>query len=190
MVELNLMQKSEVADNTGFLTVGQLLKKARKVLDWDVARVADRLNMPETYIRFIEKDEFSRLPSATFARGYVKAYANCMEMPVEEIMGTYNKQTGKIVGDSVVKKTFITKKEAEASDPIMRWASGSVVAVFLALSMLWWQNQSDDNEMISPATETVTIETADGNEIVESLSSDFEHSEFIISESNSKSALN
>lgn len=55
---------------------GETLRIAREDKGWPLSAVAQQLNLTERSLARIEAGDFSQLPGHTFARGYVRAYAN------------------------------------------------------------------------------------------------------------------
>ena len=59
-------------------TIGEHLKRVRKVCGYsleDVARVT-KINL--LYLEAIENDEFSKLPGETFLQGFLRSYAKLL----------------------------------------------------------------------------------------------------------------
>ena len=67
-------------------TIGEHLKRVRKVCGYsleDVARVT-KINL--RYLEAIENDEFSKLPGETFLQGFLRSYAKFLGIKEKEIM--------------------------------------------------------------------------------------------------------
>ena len=68
-------------------TIGEHLKRVRKVCGYsleDVARVT-KINL--LYLEAIENDEFSKLPGETFLQGFLRSYARFLGIKEKEIIG-------------------------------------------------------------------------------------------------------
>jgi cytoskeleton protein RodZ len=169
MLEVKLVQESEVADEHGQLSAGQQLRNARISLGWQVADVADRLNLPESYIHFLEKDEYSKLPGATFSRGYLNAYAKCLELPAGSISAAYAEQTTLQESKKKVGRIFKVNRGEKAGESILMWTSIVIIVLCLVLSLSWWQNRSKGDDVSAVVNENVSIKTADGREIIANL---------------------
>lgn len=69
---------------------GQLLRKARLAKGYKVTQVVQKLNISEDYIKAIENSDFERLPpELTYSLGFVRAYAQLVDLEVKEIMGLF-----------------------------------------------------------------------------------------------------
>ena len=67
-------------------TVGQKLAAARKGWGISVQEVAKNLNLNVNIIEAIEADDYDKLPGSTFARGYIRAYANLLKLNPDELI--------------------------------------------------------------------------------------------------------
>jgi cytoskeleton protein RodZ len=60
---------------------GETLRQARESNGWSLAEVALKLNLTVNSLGNLEAGAFDKLPGHTFARGYIRAYANCWHGP-------------------------------------------------------------------------------------------------------------
>ena len=67
-------------------TAGKKLAAAREGWGLSVQEVADNLNLGVNIIEAIEADEYDKLPGSTFARGYIRAYANLLRLDPDELI--------------------------------------------------------------------------------------------------------
>ena len=68
---------------------GAALRKARRAAGLEVADVAEMLNLREAIVLAIEEDRFDDLPARTFARGYVRSYANLMSLDANDAVAGF-----------------------------------------------------------------------------------------------------
>ncbi len=68
------------------LTTGRMLAEARQRLKMSVKDVADALRLSEEFVRAIEKRDYQMLPSAAYATGYVRAYANLVKLNADQLV--------------------------------------------------------------------------------------------------------
>jgi len=73
---------------------GQLLKKARTNAELDIKEVAAVLKISSKILIAIEEAKMDELPPKTFVRGFVRSYANYLNLNIEEILNTYHKEMG------------------------------------------------------------------------------------------------
>ena len=67
-------------------TAGKKLAAAREGWGLSVQEVADNLNLGVNIIEAVEADEYDKLPGSTFARGYIRAYANLLRLDPDELI--------------------------------------------------------------------------------------------------------
>lgn len=148
-------------------SVGQRLRVARQAKGWTEAQVARRLNLTESYVRAIESDDFDCLPGMTFVRGYMRNYATCLGLSVEDMLSVFEQQSRAAADPVKVRKR--EKLKAASTDPVMRIIGALSVLMFVLSSMFWWRQQ---DVAIAPVTETVTVVevgTVSGETLVETL---------------------
>jgi len=61
-------------------TLGKYLLSARKKSSLSLTKVANQTKIPLHYLRSLEKDNFSRFPSLTIAKGFTQNYANFLKL--------------------------------------------------------------------------------------------------------------
>ena len=67
-------------------TAGQKLAAAREGFGISVQEVAKSLNLSVAIIEAIEADDYDSLPGSTFARGYIRTYANLLRLDPDELV--------------------------------------------------------------------------------------------------------
>lgn len=77
---------------------GDFLKKIREYKNVDVPRMAEMTKVSKTYIRFIEDEEFSKLPAPVYVRGFVFQYAKCLKLNPDLVANSFLKRM-KSVGE-------------------------------------------------------------------------------------------
>jgi cytoskeleton protein RodZ len=66
--------------------IGQALKSARQARDLTLQDVSDSLNLLVRVVEDMEAENWGRLPSATFTRGYLRAYAKLLEIDAHQML--------------------------------------------------------------------------------------------------------
>lgn len=74
-------------------TVGAMLQEARESKGLTPTQVESAIKIRERFIIAIEHDEFSSLPSLSYAKGFVRNYAEFLGLPIEEMMAFFRRQT-------------------------------------------------------------------------------------------------
>lgn len=74
----------------GEASPGGLLRRQREKRTLSVAEVAKRLHLDAGIIEALEKDDFARIASPVYARGYLASYARLVEADSERIMALFD----------------------------------------------------------------------------------------------------
>jgi cytoskeleton protein RodZ len=67
-------------------TIGQRLKKAREYRNLTLAKAAEATRIRLAYLRALEADDYSAMPSPVQARGFLRNYAQYLELDLERMV--------------------------------------------------------------------------------------------------------
>jgi cytoskeleton protein RodZ len=109
---------------------GKILRDAREQLGLTQDQVAKELYMTLAKVKAIESDQFNRLHSDTFIRGYLRTYAQLVKVDSNELMSIYDSQA-KILG---LKEVFVPTKQETSTKKF--WQSVGILAGVLLLMWL------------------------------------------------------
>jgi cytoskeletal protein RodZ len=70
-------------------SIGRFLKSRREAQGMSVEEVARATRIPFASIERIEGDHFDDLPGEVFVRGFLKAYARAVSLPVDDVLAKY-----------------------------------------------------------------------------------------------------
>jgi cytoskeletal protein RodZ len=70
-------------------SIGRYLRHARESRAMSVEEVSRATRIPVSAIDRIEADHFDDLPGEVFVRGFLRAYARAVSIPVEEVLARY-----------------------------------------------------------------------------------------------------
>jgi cytoskeletal protein RodZ len=68
---------------------GAKLKKLREDLGYSREKISESLYITVHYVKALENDDFDKLPGMTFAKGYIRSYAQFLRADVEDILNCY-----------------------------------------------------------------------------------------------------
>ena len=74
------------------LKAGERLKEERVKRGLSIEDVSQGTKIRPNFLEYIEKSEYDKLPSATFAHGFVKNYISFLGLPQEEVMGLFKRE--------------------------------------------------------------------------------------------------
>jgi cytoskeleton protein RodZ len=98
---------------------GSLLSEARKANKYTVDDISEHIKIPVNYIIAIEANDLAALPGATFARGYIRAYAKFLEISDKSIMEIYN-QAAPVDQAKNLKPRSNLPSEASSQSPLFK----------------------------------------------------------------------
>lgn len=70
-------------------SIGKYLKKRREARAMSVEEVSRATRIPVASLERLENDHFDDLPGEVFVRGFLKAYARAVALPVEDVLARY-----------------------------------------------------------------------------------------------------
>lgn len=144
--------KSSVSESSP----GKLLAAARERMGFSQDQVAGELYMTLSKVRALENDEFAKLHSDTFIRGYLRAYANLVKIDVSEVMASYDKQAQRLG----LVEVFVPKAaEGNSKKTWLFVIFIGVVLVVLWLISVWFFDNKKEPDYPLPAALVVPQET-------------------------------
>src|SRR3989339_1047763 len=72
-------------------TVGQILRSARETKYFSVEQIAALTKIDAEYITAIESDDYSRLPSETFAKGFIRNLSLRLDKNPDEMVAVFRR---------------------------------------------------------------------------------------------------
>src|SRR5947208_14552425 len=86
-------RRAETGDSVGKAdamdSIGRYLRRTREGRAMSVEEVSRATRIPVVSIERIEADHFDDLPGEVFVRGFLKAYARAVSLPVDEVLARY-----------------------------------------------------------------------------------------------------
>lgn len=163
--------EAAIAGSTAASGFGQILRDARIRRGMNVSDVAHRLRLSEQQVEAIEAQDFSRLPAAVFLRGYIRNYANLLQLDDVPLLMEAVPQARPV--DTV----FASKRNAQrfkAIEPVYRSGRSSrggwlyIVVILAALAAYGIYRDEVPEQLVSFSTEdtdqVMSSISADGND--------------------------
>ncbi|HYW04552.1 MAG TPA: RodZ domain-containing protein [Gammaproteobacteria bacterium] len=128
---------------------GQRLQRARETAGLEVARVATELRLDARAIEALEQDRYDRLPPPIFVRGYLRAYGELLDLPVDELLEAHARLQPE------EEKPLVAGEPVERGPGNGRMGLRVIVLVLLLLAVIgavvWWFGSSPGHTMLAPA---------------------------------------
>lgn len=140
--------------------VGALLKQSREQRGLTTAEVASQLRLKVSLIEQIEAEQWDPAVSATFIRGYLRAYAKLMKLPEQEILANFELQAAYLRNQAKPMHSFSNKASLDAVDNRFMLASYMLIVLLIGLFLIWfWQTHLLDSEPVTalPGMSVVTV---------------------------------
>ena len=124
---------------------GQLLKQKREEKGLNVDEVARSLNLTTRAINAIEVDDYDSLPGATYARGYLRNYAQLLNISADSLVDLFNsKLTAEKKKNEVSIDAPVVSSESKGNDKGVMLGTILVAVVMFGLVIAWWQDSGDE----------------------------------------------
>jgi cytoskeletal protein RodZ len=108
--------------------VGDILRKKREELGQDLLEISRTLKISYTYLRALEDETFEKLPEEVYVKGYIRKYAEILNIDPEIVIQAYNQQ---------VSPPQAENKEAFEKDALKRKRSKSTLLLTPLLLLLF-----------------------------------------------------
>ena len=112
-------------------TPGQIIKAAREARQISMSEVAQRLLLSKQIITAIEEDNYSKISAKVYAEGYLKAYAQFLQIPVDTLLASFRRLN--VYSDSEVKTEIKTQVNDSAIELKRRRTNFILLVVLLVL---------------------------------------------------------
>lgn len=109
-------------------TVGEMLKEARVAKGYSLEKVEQATKIRGKFLEAIEADEYGKLPSLAYAKGFVKNYSEYLGLNSKTVLAFFRRQTLETPKSSLLPKGV--------SDPLNRPFFRITPGRFLAFLML------------------------------------------------------
>ncbi len=156
---------------------GAALRAARESKGYSLQDVSERLRLNKAIIENIEDNEFGNGTALVFVRGYLRAYAEHLQLDSEPVIAAFEtlglseeRNITKIVKANKNREAKFKIPVSMACKPPVLW--GSVAAMVIALTGILWVYVGDSSrlsttaeaEVSTPLQELTAAKVADGEE--------------------------
>ena len=136
---------------TADLSPGKILLRARLLAKLTQEQVAKELYVTVYKIQSLETDDYTQVKSDTFARGYIRAYANLVKADVVDVLAAYD-----ALMDRLQPKNSVQMHVAAENNHRGAWQFLVVIGAFFIslwlISVWFFDNHSDEQYVVAVAT--------------------------------------
>lgn len=137
---------------------GEILRKRREELGFDINEVSDTLKISSDYLFSIENDMFDRLPVAVYTVGYIRCYAKYLEVDAGPVISSFKSHLA-----SPKPSTIIPVSSSRRKVPAYVYALLFLLAGTLAFAVYTYTLKKQPNLTLGPAVEKVRPLSEGGN---------------------------
>ncbi|MDX3774587.1 DUF4115 domain-containing protein [Chromatiaceae bacterium AAb-1] len=147
-------------EQTDALSAGQLLSQTRERKQLSIYQVAVQLNLKPDLIVKIEQDALDTAILATFARGYLRAYARLLRLSEKQVIEAFERQTGMQGSTAKPMRTFSNRTAEQATENRFMWLTYAIGILLIVLLFIWWWQTAQQSSAETPAPlETIITDT-------------------------------
>lgn len=125
---------------------GSMLAEARKAKNYTVDQISEHIKIPAHFITAIEGNNIAALPNATFAQGYIRAYARFLEISENNVIELYKRSLPQEQATSLKPRSNL-RGEASSQSPLIK--SITMLLIFAGIaaavygSFQYYQEKAD-----------------------------------------------
>ena len=137
-------------------TLGDILKKRREELMFDIEEVAAKLNIAPKYIEYLEEGRYDRLPGQGYGKTFLKSYSQLIGLYPSELCRLYDEETK--VFENVYKRDDKLKftSKISASKFLVLPKVFRILIIGIAVLILLGYIGYEINKMFAPPQLTIT----------------------------------
>ena len=112
---------------------GERLQEVRLEKDLSLEEVSENTKIKKSFLEYIEKGEYNKLPSVSYAQGFVRNYAKFLGLSEKEILALFRREFDEDKAYRVLPKGFESKEQFPSAGFKIKY---TIVAVILVFSFL------------------------------------------------------
>ncbi len=135
-----MMDATDQSPTVSAQTPGQLLRQERESANFSVQYVAEQLRLTESYIHWLEADQFENLPPEPFVLGYYRAYARILSQSADNLIENYHafRQQQPDSGATATAPKVIRRQEEALDAPASTGFTNRHYAMAIAALVVVW----------------------------------------------------
>lgn len=125
----------EVIEPPVTVNLGEVLSRARKDKGLSVEEISFHLGVTLRTVEALEKEEYERLPSALYVKGYIKRYCSIVDIPDGELLTAFDDRANELSpsqGDLSLRLYGARRKKA------WNWAFIFIAVVIVVAAFIAW----------------------------------------------------
>lgn len=115
-------------------TSGQLLFQARLQSKLTLTQLERLTKIPKHILRFLEKDQYDQLPSATYLQGFIRNYAQALKLDPQLVVAVFKRQFSRKTAKKILPQGLVRPLNSSRFPASF---TGPVFSLVLALCLLF-----------------------------------------------------
>ncbi|WP_404408673.1 DUF4115 domain-containing protein [Pseudidiomarina marina] len=131
-------------------TPGQIFREAREAKGLTTQQVADNLRLRKVVVEYLEADDYDKLSSPTYVRGYLRSLSKALDVDEARVFEAYSKMGfGEVVPSTITMQSFSKRKVRERNDNRLMLISYLIIAIVIAMAVVWWWQDSNAGDVFA-----------------------------------------
>lgn len=143
-------------ENGSHQSLGGWLRATRESRGASLDEAANVTRIGKNYLQDLEDDQFDKLPSAAYAKGFLKLYANFLELPPAEVVSRYEQQ---LAGPESHREEppAAPRGKIGANLPVPPWGRWGIPVVLLGTILLiaFWPGEKQEPVPVHQSAQSV-----------------------------------
>jgi cytoskeleton protein RodZ len=132
---------SEIVKNHGSSAFGVVFKQAREAKKLTIEDVSNAIHLSIKQIQALESNEFSALPESMITRGFIRNYANFLELDYEPLLASYRQLVpNQDVGSIVVRANVNEVMSERDQQPWLLYVLGSILVLLFLMAWFYYMD--------------------------------------------------
>lgn len=128
---------------------GTRLRKMREEQQLSHADVAERMHLTRHYIKSLEQDQYEKLPSRVFIKGYIRSYAILLGADPLELVTSYERFSAVLDAQEAERnprsrESLAARRQRKRRNQTRAWLIGAALLLLAFVSLSWWFAGRDD----------------------------------------------
>lgn len=139
-------------------TVGEILLSEREKRGLTVKDVEAATSIRALYISAIENNNFAVIPGEVYLKGFIRNYANYLELNGQEMVDLYRKQqlpSDESAAEPALPEPDVSPAAANAGSSAKTWVMLGAAAVIIAAGA-WWLTAGTETNPVQPKAENLS----------------------------------
>ncbi|KTD28775.1 MULTISPECIES: helix-turn-helix domain-containing protein [Legionella] len=141
---------------------GMQLARVREKKGYSQEYVAGKLHLRVRIIELLEADDYDQMPEPVFIKGYIRAYAKLLGVPVDPLLEIFNSMHS--TERKLEKALWQSKRESNKGERTVRILTGLIAVAAVVAVGIWWQKNKDSTQIFSAKNAPVVAEQASKTE--------------------------